>query len=152
MPSCEHHEAEEKHRCVKQQRFLPSNGITHKSSEYCGHQVTQNPTTRYENYIIIISLERHYHNHTNPAPLFLCDVEIIKYGKGSEDDVVGGGAVLSPMTVVVLDVLGAVLQLVEDDAGAGHAGPLQEAHQVDHEGASELLDQATVALVSHLRL
>ena len=92
------------------------------------------------------------HHHTNPAPLLLCDVEIIEDGEGSENDVVGGGAVLSPVTVVVLDVLGAVLQLVEDDAGAGHAGPLQEAHQVDHEGAAELLDQATVALVSHLRL
>ena len=67
-------------------------------------------------------------------------MEIIEDGEGSQDYVVGGGAVLSPVTVVVLDVLGAVLQLVEDDAGAGHAGPLQQAHQVDHEGAAELLD------------
>ena len=50
-----------------------------------------------------------------------------------------------------LYVLGVVLQLVEDDAGAGHAGPLQEAHQVDHEGAAELLDQA-LAQVTLLRL
>ena len=79
-------------------------------------------------------------------------MEIIEDGEGSQDYVVGGGAVLSPVTVVVLDVLGAVLQLVEDDAGAGHAGPLQKAHQVDHEGAAELLDQAALAFVSLLGL
>ena len=46
-----------------------------------------------------------------------------------------------------LDVLCVVLQLVEDDAGAGHAGALQEAHQVHHEGAAELPDQAAVTQV-----
>ena len=74
-------------------------------------------------------------------------MEIIEDGEGSQDDVVGGGAVLSPVTVVVLYVLGAVLQLVEDDAGAGHAGPLQQADKVDHEGAAQLLDQALVSLL-----
>ena len=49
-------------------------------------------------------------------------------------------------------MLGVVLQLVEDDAGAGHAGALQQAHQVDHEGAAELLDEAALAQVTFLRL
>ena len=39
---------------------------------------------------------------TNPASLLLCDVEVIKDGEGSEDDIVGGGAVLAPVTVVIL--------------------------------------------------
>ena len=112
MPSGEHHEAEEKHCRVKQQRLLPSDGVTHESSEYRGHQMTQDPTTRCENDVSMILTTLKSHHPTNPAPLLLCDVEIIKDGEGSEDDVVGGGAVLSPVTVVVLDVLGAVLQLV----------------------------------------
>ena len=51
-----------------------------------------------------------------------------------------------------LDVLSVVLQLVEDDAGAGHAGALQQTHQVDHEGAAELLDQAALIPLTLLRL
>ena len=38
---------------------------------------------------------------TNPASLLLCDV-VIEDGEGSKDDIVGGGAVLAPMTVVFL--------------------------------------------------
>ena len=50
-----------------------------------------------------------------------------------------------------LDVLGVVLQLVEDDAGAGHAGALQQAHQVDDEGTAELLDEAALTPLTLLR-
>ena len=51
-----------------------------------------------------------------------------------------------------LYVLGVVLQLVEDDAGAGHAGALQQAHQVDDEGTAELLDEASLTPLTLLRL
>ena len=51
-----------------------------------------------------------------------------------------------------LDVLSVVLQLVEDDAGAGHAGALQQTYQVDHEGTAELLDEAALTPLTFLRL
>ena len=77
-------------------------------------------------------------NITYPAPLLLRHVEVVEDSEGSEDDVVDGGAVVAAVAVVVLDVLRAVLQLVQDDAGGGNACSLQQTHQIDHKGAQQL--------------
>ena len=50
------------------------------------------------------------------------------------------GAV-TEVAVVVLVVVGGVLHLVQDDAGRGDAGSLQETHAVDQEGAEHLSEQ-----------
>ena len=65
------------------------------------------------------------------------------------------GAV-TEVAVVVLVVVGGVLHLVQDDAGRGDAGSLQETDAVDQEGAEHLSDQrprlliVLLALFSHL--
>ena len=64
--------------------------------------MTQHPTTRYYDTIIKLSLKPSFLILTNPASLLLCDVEVIEDGEGSKDDIVGGGAVLAPVTVVIL--------------------------------------------------
>ena len=102
MSGCEHHEAQEKHRSIEQQGFLPTDCVTHESGKYCGDEVTQHPTTRYYNTIIKLSLKPSFLILTNPASLLLCDVEVIEDGEGSKDDIVGGGAVLAPVTMVIL--------------------------------------------------
>ena len=58
------------------------------------------------------------------------------------------GAV-TEVAVVVLVVVRGVLHLVEDDAGGGHTGSLQEADAVDQKGADHLPQQRS-GLVSLL--
>ena len=59
------------------------------------------------------------------------------------------GAV-TEVAVVVLVVVGGVLHLVQDDAGGGDAGSLQETDAVDEEGADHLSQQRS-RLISLLR-
>ena len=61
------------------------------------------------------------------------------------------GAV-TEVAVVVLVVVRGVLHLVQDDAGGRHAGPLQEADTVDHEGADHLSHQGSRLLIVLLAL
>ena len=72
---------------------------------------------------------------TDPAALFLRDVEILEYDKPANIwRIVSAVGV----AVVVRVVAGGVLQFVQDDAGGGNACSLQQTHQIDHKGAQQL--------------
>ena len=53
-------------------------------------------------------------------------------------DVVGAVVVMDVVRVVAVVVMVGVLELVEDDAGGGDAGALQQTDAVDQEGAGHL--------------
>ena len=63
-----------------------------------------------------------------------------------------GLSAVSEVAVVVLVVMRGVLHLVEDDAGGGHAGSLQEADAVDHGGAHHLSHQRSGLLMVSILL
>ena len=58
-----------------------------------------------------------------------------------------GLSTVSQVAVVVLVVMRRVLHLVEDDAGGGDAGPLQEADAVDHKGTDHLSQQRSGLII-----
>lgn len=78
---------------------------------------------------------------TYPTSFLLCNVEIIEDKEGSQLEAACAVVSLVTMVVRVHIVMRRVLELMDDDAGGGHAGPLQQSHQVDHEGAHQLLAQ-----------
>ena len=61
--------------------------------------------------------------------------------------VVSAVGVVHMVRVVTVVVVGGVLQLVQDDAGGGDTGALQEADTVDQEGAGHLPHQGASPLL-----